>query len=73
MGKLIQLHNKRGKLNQPLHTARHTHFPSSYTHFSSSNLEVIMANCLSTARVVLLECCLLIDATSLELQTIRDK
>ena len=73
MGKFIQVHDKRGKLNQLLHTSGHTLSPSSCTHFSPLNLEVIMANCHSTVGVVLLECCLLTDATLLGLQTIRDK
>ena len=34
------MHDKRNKLNQPLHTARHTLSPSSCTHFSSSILKL---------------------------------
>ena len=65
------MHNKRGKLNQPLRTAGHTHSPSSCTHFFPFNLEVIMANCLSTVGVILLESCQLTDIILLGLQTIR--
>ena len=39
-GKLISVHDKRGKLNQSLHTARHTLSPSSCTHFFPSILKL---------------------------------
>ena len=41
--------------------------------FFPLNLEVIMANCLSTAGVTLLEYYQLTEAVQLELQTIKDK
>ena len=66
-GKLIQVHDKKGNLNQPLHIAGHTLSPSSCTHFFLFNLKVIieghiMTYCLSTAGVILLEYYQLTDA-----------
>ena len=39
-GKLIQVHDKKCKLNQPLHIARHTLSPFSCTHFFPSILKL---------------------------------
>ena len=64
------MHDKRGKFNQPLYTIGYTLFPSSCTHFSL-NLEVIMANCLSTARVTLLGYYQLTETVQLGLQIIQ--
>jgi len=60
---LTSLYTQLDILSLSLSLQLHTFFPF--------NIEVIMANCLSTAGVILLEYYHLIDATQLELQTIQ--
>ena len=65
------MHDKRSKLNQPLHTAGHTLSLPSVAPIFPLNLEVIIANCLPTAGVTLLGYNQLTEAVQLGLQIIQ--